>query len=131
MFFAGGEISFRVIPVWSRIPGHEFPGISTLVIATDKTSHTPDVSLQAGKLSSHTQDLKPVTRWSLVALSILLASYGALLIQEDHDWLPFQKPHFYTSEINTKQLRTGPAGFRYAAMAHTKLPPAVSTLLNS
>jgi hypothetical protein len=76
--------------------------ISALVIATDKTSHTSDVSAQAGKLGSHHRDLKPVTRWTLVAVSILLASYGAFLAQEDHDWSPFQAPHFYTSEINTK-----------------------------
>jgi len=79
--------------------------ISALVIATDKTSHRADVPPRTGKLSSHNQDLKPVTRWSLVALSILLASYGALLIQEAHNWSPFQKPHVYTSEINTTHLR--------------------------
>jgi hypothetical protein len=40
--------------------------ISALVIATDKTSHTSDVSPQAENFSRHHQDLKPVTRWSLV-----------------------------------------------------------------
>jgi hypothetical protein len=55
----------------------------------------------------------------------------ALLIQADHNWLPFQKPHFYTSEINTNQPRTGPAGFGYAAAARTKAPSAVSSLLIS
>ena len=76
--------------------------ISTLVIATDKTSHPSDVPPQAVKRSRHHQDLKPVPRWLLAALSILLASYGALRIQEDHNWLPLQKPHFYTWETNTK-----------------------------
>jgi XapX domain-containing protein len=33
-----------------------------------------------------------------------------LLIQEDHNWLSFQKPHVYTSEINTTHLRNGPVG---------------------
>jgi hypothetical protein len=87
--------------------------ISALVIAADKTSYTSNVSPQAGKLGSHHRDLKPITRWSLVSVSILLASYGALRIQEDHDWSRFQKPHFYTSEINIKPggmkaLRGGP-----------------------
>jgi hypothetical protein len=104
--------------------------ISAFVIATYKTSHAFDGSFQTGKLSGQTQDLKPARRWSLVALSILLAAYGALLIQQDHNWLPFQDPQSYASEFNTRQLRTGPGDFRYAAMAHTKLPPAASRLLN-
>jgi hypothetical protein len=69
--------------------------ISALVIAIYKPSHTSDIAPQTGKLGSHNQDLKPVTRWSLIAASILLASYGALLIQADHNWFPFQMPHFF------------------------------------
>lgn len=75
--------------------------VSTLVIATDKVSYASDVRRQAAERSRHHQDLKPAARWSLVALSLLLASYGALRIQEDHNWLPLQKPQFYAWHINT------------------------------
>jgi hypothetical protein len=53
---------------------------SALVIATNKSSYTSDVPPQIPKRSRHHQDIKPVTRWSLVALFILLSSYGALRI---------------------------------------------------
>jgi hypothetical protein len=87
--------------------------ISALTIATDKTPHTADVSPQTGRLSSHNENLKPVIRWSLLAASILLASFGALLIQENHNWLAFQRPHIYTSDINATHLRNVPDGLSH------------------
>lgn len=76
--------------------------ISTFVIATYKSSYPTDLPSEGTERGNYDQDLNPVTRWCLVALFILLASYGAFRIHEDHDWLIFQRPHFYAGEINTK-----------------------------
>jgi hypothetical protein len=66
--------------------------ISMLVIATERSSNMSDLPLQPAKCSSRAQDLKPVARWSLVAMSIVLCSYGVFRIQQDRNWSPFQEP---------------------------------------
>jgi hypothetical protein len=76
--------------------------ISTLVIATRKTSNPPDMPPQSAIRNSKDQGLPTLTRWSLVVLAIAVGCCGAFRIQEDHDWSPLQKPHSYLWESNTK-----------------------------
>lgn len=67
--------------------------IGALVIAIYKPADTPAVAAHEGRIGSQTQNLTPVARRSLIVAFIVLASCGALLIQADHNWLPFQMPH--------------------------------------
>ncbi len=76
--------------------------ISAVVFATAGSTGTTELPPQEAERSKRDQDVKPVARWSLVALSLLLASYGALRVQQDHDWLPFQRPHLFTWGIDAK-----------------------------
>jgi hypothetical protein len=67
--------------------------ISMLVIATERSSNMTDLRFQPTKCGSRAQNLKPAARWSLIAISFVLCSYGVFRIQQDRNWSPLQEPY--------------------------------------